>query len=694
MNIFDIAVTKSYTNKFISDTGSIKGDKGDKGDPFTYEDFTPEQLESLKGDKGETGKDGANGIGIPKGGLKGQILVKRSLENYDTEWKDASFSSEIAIEDVSGASCTTKATSVYLRWSDPQDAEYDGNILAAWGGTLIIRKKGSAPTSKTDGEIVIDNTERNKYSSDPFEDTDLEYDSTYYYAFYPYTENYRYTDGSVISITPQLIPITVIPIQNEILRYTGQELTASFSNFDSTQLEVLNNTAINAGTHTAVFTPKEGFCWSDGNFESKSVEWIINNAKITEIPTQNGNIIYSGEEQNVSFNNFDSAKLNLSGELLGINAGTYIAKFTPKTNYEWMDGTKNEISVSWNISKAPGSFVLSKKNITLSDNLISDSVDISVVGDGIISIANNNPTLVTSILSDDKRIITISSNSESNGIAEITVSLSSTLNYSSPSSQKIILTCEFVKIVTWANGSDEEIVAMVEAANKGKINLSDYWAVGDEREVKLNAILADSTNEAHESQIITFVLMHQGLYKDINDKEVNFVVGMKKSLKTKGYMNPESETLQIRLWDECARRRWCNNDFYNAIPISIRAIFRKFKTISVDSKAVTISGTNFVLNENIPLKVSQDYFSLLAEKELYGVQKYSFLKEANALTQFSYFEIPSNINVAYQPLGSFWLRSIRSVIGGNYITYCLGSIRGTSSNPGIRNECLLLFGCI
>lgn len=30
-----------------------KGDKGDKGDPFTYEDFTPEQLAGLKGEKGD-----------------------------------------------------------------------------------------------------------------------------------------------------------------------------------------------------------------------------------------------------------------------------------------------------------------------------------------------------------------------------------------------------------------------------------------------------------------------------------------------------------------------------------------------------------------------------------------------------------------------------------------------------------------
>ena len=37
-----------------------QGPKGDKGDPFTYADFTPEQLESLKGPKGDKGEDGAS----------------------------------------------------------------------------------------------------------------------------------------------------------------------------------------------------------------------------------------------------------------------------------------------------------------------------------------------------------------------------------------------------------------------------------------------------------------------------------------------------------------------------------------------------------------------------------------------------------------------------------------------------------
>ena len=40
-----------------SDVG-LKGDKGDKGDPFTYSDFTTEQLAALKGDTGEAGAPG------------------------------------------------------------------------------------------------------------------------------------------------------------------------------------------------------------------------------------------------------------------------------------------------------------------------------------------------------------------------------------------------------------------------------------------------------------------------------------------------------------------------------------------------------------------------------------------------------------------------------------------------------------
>ena len=74
------------------------GEKGDKGDPFTYEDFTLEQLASLKGDKGDKGtdgKDGADGYTPVKDidyfdGVDGksayQIAVDNGFIGTEAEW--------------------------------------------------------------------------------------------------------------------------------------------------------------------------------------------------------------------------------------------------------------------------------------------------------------------------------------------------------------------------------------------------------------------------------------------------------------------------------------------------------------------------------------------------------------------------------------------------------------------------------
>ena len=51
-----------------ADTGKpSRGAKGDKGDPFTYSDFTAEQLAALKGDKGDPGAPGKDGKTPVKG---------------------------------------------------------------------------------------------------------------------------------------------------------------------------------------------------------------------------------------------------------------------------------------------------------------------------------------------------------------------------------------------------------------------------------------------------------------------------------------------------------------------------------------------------------------------------------------------------------------------------------------------------
>ena len=195
------------------------------------------------------------------------------------------------------------------------------------------------------------------------------------------------------------------------------------------------------------------------------------------------------------------------------------------------------------------------------------------------------------------------------------------------------ITVKGLQIVTWANGTDEEIVAMVEAADQGLINLSDYWAVGDIRTVQLSAMPATDEYENHVAQEVDLVLMHAGGY-DLNAAvasgrtKCSFVVGLKDSLWKAGYMN--SSNTNSGSWNGSARRTWCNNVFRNAIPSTLRAIFKQFKTVT----AQTYNGSTN--------QTSVDYFALPAEREVFDARKYCNPTEYNALFQFDYYKTASN----------------------------------------------------
>lgn len=246
-----------------------------------------------------------------------------------------------------------------------------------------------------------------------------------------------------------------------------------------------------------------------------------------------------------------------------------------------------------------------------------------------------------------------------------------------------------VKTVTWSGGTDAEIVNMVQAADAGAIKLSDYWTVGDTRKINLSAMDATGVGESHAAQTAEFVLMNVGGKTLSNGKECSFIVGMKNYLNETGYMNSSDDSTTG--WDKCARRAWCNNVFYNAIPSSIRSIFKECKNVT--------ASTGGQLQAS--LTTSEDYFALPAEKEIfgdgYGYSKSGFSadSEANssALTQFTWYKTASNRIKQVNGSNTWWWDRSPSGIGSD--GFCIVHSDGSAGNDiASGTGGLAPFGCI
>lgn len=204
------------------------------------------------------------------------------------------------------------------------------------------------------------------------------------------------------------------------------------------------------------------------------------------------------------------------------------------------------------------------------------------------------------------------------------------------------------KMVTWADGTDEEIVAMLEAHYNGDIDIHDYWTVGDERVVNLSAMAATGVGETHAAQSVTLVLSNAGgKYLADEVTECAFQWDQKNCLLETGYMNA-SDT-NTGGWKNSARRTWCNNVYYNAIPATLRPIFKQHKNLSGLGNSST-SG----------VERTTDYVALRAEIEIFGTRSFSVEDEGSQVT---YYQTSANRIKNLGDAGSssaWWERSPRS----------------------------------
>lgn len=212
--------------------------------------------------------------------------------------------------------------------------------------------------------------------------------------------------------------------------------------------------------------------------------------------------------------------------------------------------------------------------------------------------------------------------------------------YNYDAGNRLIGEPEDLKIVTFADGTDAEIEKMIEAHYAGKINISDYWAVGDKRTIHHNAMDATGVSESHRANDYVYVIIgieHDDLVTAINGKtKAAITIQTERMLyldTTTEYNSSYDESHECGCinssstnsggWEDCERRTWCNNAYKKCLPTYIQNMMKQVKKLtSAGSRSSTI-------------KISNDYAFLLSEIEIFGSTTYSCAGEGN---QYQYFK--------------------------------------------------------
>ncbi|MBS6062729.1 MAG: hypothetical protein KH972_02540 [Peptostreptococcaceae bacterium] len=150
-------------------------------------------------------------------------------------------------------------TSIGLTFLEPSDS-YDGeNIICSVGGVMIRKSDEKYPTSLSDGELVIDNKELGKYSTDNLVVDGLIEGKPYYFSAFPYS-----TQG-VYNLSPnEANHTTAKPADGESVTITiNIDDTSAFGTVtikcvDETESSKTQSVQLSASKRTATFTVTTG----------------------------------------------------------------------------------------------------------------------------------------------------------------------------------------------------------------------------------------------------------------------------------------------------------------------------------------------------------------------------------------------------------------------------------------------------
>ena len=127
----------------------------------------------------------------------------------------------------------------------------------------------------------------------------------------------------------------------------------------------------NAGTYTVTYKVPDTNANYAGTF---SVAFTIKKVQLEKVTLVENTFEYTGDEIVSDGSNFDSNKMNVSGDIKATNVGNYsiTVSLKDKDNYEWKDDTTADLVLNWSITQATPDYTVPTDLTGVKDNTLND----------------------------------------------------------------------------------------------------------------------------------------------------------------------------------------------------------------------------------------------------------------------------------------------------------------------------------
>lgn len=423
---------------------------------------------------------------------------------------------------------------------------------------------------------------------------------------------------SAIAVTTK--PNKLTYEQGDTLATAGMVVTASYSD---SQTKTVTGYSCSPTTFSTIGNQVVTVSYTENGVTQTATFNVTVNRKSVAKPTWKSNLTYTGSAQSVSstsyWNNYNTSYMTIGGTTSATNAGTYIATFTPGSNYRWADGTTTAINVNWTINKATGSLSVNPTTVAINGNNYSSGVAVTITraGDGAISYS---PTSISGLtLSLNGSTLTIKGNGSTAVSAKtITISVAAGTNHTAPANKTITVSAEY-----WSWGADG---GTVDAA--WFTGLKNYLASHTGASIKTSsggAILGTTKSVTLSSAVLgttTHLIRVIGVDQDANNT-VTF--------QTKNCLSQYTTFGSSAVWIGSTARSLCQN-YYNVFPG--KAAIKTIKKGTCPNYG----------DRNQNVTYNDETVFLLSERE-FGLDTYSPLSIANSTT--SKAECTQGKNFAY-----------------------------------------------